>query len=57
MQWGEEFDVAAEFQGMMAKLRDEERRQQLQALHAKGLKGLSEQELALYRQLAQRGTG
>ncbi len=57
MQWGEEFDVTAEFQGMMAKLRDEERRQQLHALHAKGLKGMSEQELALYRQLAQRGTG
>jgi DNA primase len=57
MQWGEEFDVAAEFHGLLAKQREEQRKQQLQALHAKGLKGLSEQELALYRQLAQRGTG
>ena len=59
MQWGEGFDVAAEFQGVLAKLREEERKQQLQALHAKmhgvGLKGLDEQERELYRQLLQRG--
>lgn len=59
MQWGEGFDVAAEFQGVLAKLREDQRKQQLQALHAKmhgsGLKGLDEQERELYRQLLQRG--
>ncbi|MBI3903809.1 MAG: DNA primase [Nitrosomonadales bacterium] len=55
LQWGEEFDVAAEFLGLLSRLRDEQRKQQLQALHAKGLKGMNEQELALYRQLSQRG--
>ncbi|MDO8414477.1 MAG: DNA primase [Gallionellaceae bacterium] len=64
MQWGETFDVAAEFHGVMAKLREEQRKQQLQLLNAKmkdmdqGLKGLSEQEQALYVQLAtERGSG
>jgi len=57
MQWGEEFDVAAEFQGMLDKLRKEQRDRQLQALQAKGLKGMDGQELELYRQLTQRGTG
>lgn len=57
LQWGAGFDVAAEFHGMLDKLRDDQRRQQLRALDAKGLKGLSETELALYRQLAQRGSG
>ena len=58
MQWGETFDVAAEFHGVLAKLREEQRKQQLQLLNAKmkdmdqGLKGLSEQEQALYLQLA-----
>jgi DNA primase len=59
MQWGEEFDVAAEFQGVLSKLRDEERKQQLQALHAKmhgrGMNALDEEERALYKQLLQRG--
>ncbi len=58
MHWGIAFDAVAEFQGILAKLRDEERRQQLQALHAKmhgvGLKGLDEQERAFYLQLLQR---
>ncbi len=54
MQWGEEFDVAAEFHGMLAKQREEQRGQQLRVLEAKGLKGMNEQELALYRQLRQR---
>ena len=59
MQWGESFDVAAEFQDVLAKLRDEERRRQLQALHAKihgaGMKSLDEQERERYLQLLQRG--
>ncbi len=57
LQWGAEFDVAAEFHGMLDKLRDDQRKRQLDAFHAKGLKGLSETELVLYRQLAQRGSG
>ena len=51
MQWGEEFDVAAEFHGMLAKQREEQCKQQLQALDAKGLNILDEKERALYSQL------
>jgi DNA primase len=59
MQWGEEFDVVAEFQGVLAKLREENRKKKLQELNAKmagaDLKALSEQERILYLQLLQRG--
>lgn len=55
MEWGEGFDVEAEFYGLLEKQREASRKQQLQALQAKGLKGMDAQELALYRQLAQRG--
>ncbi len=62
LQWGEEF-VVAEFHDMLVKLREQQRKQELQELHAKikgsgmGLKGLTEQERALYVQLAtQRGS-
>ncbi len=62
LQWGEEF-VVAEFNDMLVKLRDQQRKQELQELHVKmkgagmGLKGLTEQERALYVQLAtQRGS-
>jgi len=51
MQWGEEFDVAAEFHGILAKQREEQCKQQLQALDAKGLNILDEKERALYSQL------
>jgi len=51
MPWGEEFDVAAEFHGMLAKQREEQCKQQLQALDAKGLNTLDEKERALYSQL------
>ena len=64
MQWDETFDVAAEFQGVLNNLTKEKRKQQLQELNAKmnglglGLKGLTEQEQALYGKLAtQRGDG
>ena len=64
MHWSEEFNVAAEFQGVLVNLRGAERRQQLQELNAKiqnlglGPKGLNEQEQALYLKLAtQRGAG
>lgn len=59
MQWGEGFDVAAEFQGVLAKLREESRKKKLHALNTKmagaDLKALSEQERVLYLQLLQRG--
>ena len=54
MPWGEEFDVAAEFHGMLAKQRKEQRDMQSQALLAKAggsVQGLNEQERELYRQL------
>ena len=64
MQWDEAFDVEAEFQGVLNQLLADKRKQQLQQLNAKmkglglGLKGLNEQEQALYVELAtQRGTG
>ena len=64
MQWDETFDVEAEFQGVLNQLLSDKRRQQLQHLNAKmkdlglGLKGLNEQEQALYVELAtQRGGG
>ncbi|MEO6421888.1 MAG: DNA primase [Candidatus Nitrotoga sp.] len=58
MQWGETFNVAAEFQDVLTRLRIEERKQKLQALdvkmHGAGMKGLNEQERLLYLQLLQR---
>jgi DNA primase len=58
LQWGDGFDVAAEFNGLLEKLRETHRHQQLHELHAKirqhGLQGLDAQERALYLQLLQR---
>lgn len=58
MQWGETFNVVAEFQDVLTRLRIEERKQKLQALDVKmqgtGIKGLNEQERLLYLQLLQR---
>lgn len=54
MDWGEEFDVEAEFSGLLERQREESRKVQLESLLAKGLKGMDENELALYRQLTQR---
>ncbi|BBJ23488.1 DNA primase [Candidatus Nitrotoga sp. AM1P] len=58
MQWGETFNVVAEFQDVLTRLRNGQRKQQLQALHVKmhdtGMKGLDEQERSLYLQLLQR---
>ena len=53
LQWGEEF-IIEEFHDMLAKLREGQRKQQLQALQAKGMNGLDEQERVLYLQLLQR---
>jgi DNA primase len=59
MQWGESFDVNAEFEGVLVKLREEDRKQKLQALNAKiagaDLRALSEPERELYLQLLKRG--
>jgi DNA primase len=51
MPWGDAFDVGAEFHGIMAKQREDDCKQQLQALDAKGLNTLDENERALYLQL------
>jgi len=54
MQWGEDFDVSAEFDGMLAKQREEQCKQESQALLAKAggsVLGLNEQERERYRQL------
>jgi DNA primase len=54
LSWGESFDVAAEFAGLMGKLDQGQRRQQFQALQAKvaqgGLACLNEAERECYRQ-------
>jgi DNA primase len=57
MPWGEDFDVAADFYGILEQQRKEQCEQQLRVLEAKGLKGMTEEELALYRQLQQRRVG
>ena len=56
MQWGADYDIDADFHGILDRQRKEQRDRQLQALQAKGL-SMSEQEQALYRQLIQRGNG
>ena len=54
LHWGENFDVAAEFSGLIGKLNEEKRRQQRQALEAKGLSRLTDMEREQYRLLQQR---
>jgi DNA primase len=54
LHWGESFDVTAEFTGLISKLNDGNRRQQLQALEAKGLSNLTGPERVQYRLLQQR---
>jgi DNA primase len=60
LSWGEEFDVAAEFAGLIGRFNEAQRRQEFQALQTKvargGLACLSETERDLYRQ-AGRGAG
>ncbi len=57
LQWGEEFDVVAEVEGVLAKLRAEERKRHWQELELKfqrdGLKGLDQLERTHYLQLLQ----
>jgi DNA primase len=58
MLWQEDFDVAAEFAGTLAKLREEERKAELSLLHEKmqgrDLKALNDAEKVRYLQLLQR---
>ncbi|MDD5300645.1 MAG: DNA primase [Gallionella sp.] len=59
LDWGENFDVAAEFAGLLGKLEDGQRREQFHILQAKitqgGLSNLTDAEREQYLQLLQRG--
>jgi len=59
LDWGEAFDVEAEFRGALAKLQQDARQRQLREFHERiqraGLSGLTEAERILYLQLLQRG--
>lgn len=59
LNWGEGFDVEAEFHGVLEKLRQDARKQQLNDFHARmqqtGPVGLTDAERRLYLQLLQRG--
>jgi DNA primase len=55
MNWGDDFDVEAEFAGSLEKLRDESRKSELEILHSRGLNSLNEHERARYLQLLRRG--
>jgi DNA primase len=59
LNWGENFDVATEFSGLLGKLEDGQRREQFQTLQAKHAKGsvlsMTEAERERYLQLLQRG--
>ena len=58
LNWGESFDVAAEFAGLLSKLDERQRRQNFQALQAKlaqgGLANFTDAERGQYLQLLQR---
>jgi DNA primase len=54
LNWGENFDVAAEFSGLMSRISEGRYRQQFQALQIKargGTNGLSDEEREQYKQL------
>ena len=59
MQWGETFDVAAEFQGILAKLREVLRKKKFDEfsheMAGKSVNTLNEQERALYLRLSKPG--
>ena len=59
MQWGESFDVTAEFKDILSKLREDARKKKLHELTLKmagsDVKALTAQERMLYLQLLQRG--
>jgi DNA primase len=55
LNWGEDFDFAAEFAGLISKFNEDHRRRQRQALEAKGFSNLTDPEREQYRLLQQRG--
>jgi DNA primase len=55
LSWGENFDVAAEFAGLMDRFSEGRRRQQRQILEAKGWSSLTDHEREQYLALLQRG--
>jgi len=55
LSWGEDFDVAAEFAGLISKFNEGQRQQQRQALDAKGWSNLTNPEREQYLHLLQRG--
>jgi DNA primase len=55
LTWGESFDVAAEFAGLIGKFNESRRRQQRQALETKGWANLTDLEREQYLLLLQRG--
>ena len=55
LYWGEDFDFAAEFTGLISKFNEDHRRRQRQALEAKGFSNLTDPEREQYRLLQQRG--
>jgi DNA primase len=57
MPWGDDFEVAAEFHGMLNKQREEQSKHESQALLSKAggsIQGLNEQDRERYRQLQSR---
>jgi len=54
LSWGENFDVAAEFSGLISRFNEGQRRRQRQLLEAKGLANLTAPEREQYRLLQQR---
>jgi DNA primase len=55
LSWGDDFDVAAEFAGLISKFNEGQRQQQRQALDAKGWANLTSTEREQYVHLLQRG--
>ena len=57
LHWGESFDVAAEFEGLLKMIHERQRRQSFQALQAKLAQGgnLTDAERGQYLELLQRG--
>jgi DNA primase len=51
LNWGEDFDVTAEFSGLISKFNEGQSRLQLQALEAKGVSSLTDPEREQYRLL------
>ena len=54
-QWGDDYDVEADFRGILERQRKALREQELRVLEAKGLKGMDEQERARYQRLRSGG--